>query len=80
MNRPPNPSRAIRRLVAVVAVPGLLVAGCSSEPTQDDEQLPADAGTVVPPDSAGVGGGAPIDNLDPVEGADDVDGDGEPDE
>lgn len=60
----------------------LSVAACSSGASDDDR--PADVGTVRPPDSVGVGGGVPVDNLQPDvadqerQTIDDVDGDGGP--
>ena len=45
------------------------LAACSSDGTDDpsndgDPDTPVDEGTVVPPVDVGVGGGAPVDNLD----------------
>lgn len=91
----PN-SRRSGRSVAALAVSSLLFMACSSaavdDNTNDDpandtgsvldgDSNPDNQDTVVPPDSVGVGGGVPVDNLDPnVEpGADDTDGDGAPD-
>ena len=51
-------------MLAAVAVPALLVAGCSSDggddPSDDGEPTPVDDGTVVPDE----GDFAPVDNLD----------------
>lgn len=84
-------ARAVRWVVAPLAAISL-AAGCGSAPPGDDSDDPAEdvgtdstepgvEGTVTPRNDVGVGGGVPIDNLNPeVEpGADDVDGDGAPD-
>ncbi len=80
-----------RRAAISVAVAGLLVTACGSAPADDGPDAPAetDGGanpeildTVVPENDIGVGGGEPVDNLNPnVEpGADDLDGDGAPED
>lgn len=62
--------RSTRLLVAALAVPVLVLAGCSSSDEEEDlfddgdPDTPVDMGTVVPPDDQGVGGGAPVDNVD----------------
>ncbi len=59
-----------RRTTVVLAVSLLSIAGCSGsdggdDPLDDgDPTTPVDLGTVVPPVNNGVGGGAPVDNLD----------------
>jgi len=73
--------RTIRSL-STVALLALGVTACGSDSSDDDP--PVDVGTVVPPDSVGVGAGVPVDNLQPdvadqdYQGVDDVDGDGSP--
>lgn len=76
--------RRLRRVSAALTLATLVLAsGCGSD--DPDVGPPADSGTVVPPDPNGVGGGVPVDNLDPdvadttYQVADDTDGDGAPD-
>ena len=79
-----NASRpsSLRRALAGAVLPALVVASCGSAPDDDPpadggaSEDPADAGTVVPPDDIGVGGGEPIDDLANEDEQDDVDGDG----
>lgn len=77
--------RPRRGLLAVTAAGALLLASaCSSDDAGDDDDPPAVEGTVVPPDPNGVGGGVPVDNLNPdvadqsFQTVDDVDGDADP--
>lgn len=95
-SRAPFSGARASRVVAGFAMASLLVVACSSETIDDNrndgppdntgsmedgDSNPDNQDTVVPPVSVGVGGGAPVDNLDSeVEPAtDDVDGDGSPD-
>lgn len=55
--------------VSVAALGTLSLAGCGSDSQVDplddgDPSTPVDQGTVVPDDPNGVGGGAPVDNVD----------------
>jgi hypothetical protein len=55
--------------VAIGCLAAVSFTACASDtsddPTNDgDPDTPVDEGTVVPPDDIGVGGGAPVDNLD----------------
>lgn len=71
-------------LLATLTATLLVVTACGSESSDDDPSAPIDSGTVVPPDDNGVGGGVPVDNLNPNvadserQELDDVDGDGDP--
>lgn len=61
--------RSARLVVAALAVSTIAVAGCSSSDQEEDlfndgdPNTPVDVGTVVPPVDQGVGGGAPVDNV-----------------
>ena len=63
-------TRSARRSVAVLSIAALTFVGCSGSDGDDDPlndgdpSTPVDQGSVVPPVQNGVGGGAPVDNLD----------------
>ncbi|MFN3255319.1 MAG: hypothetical protein ACE37B_06460 [Ilumatobacter sp.] len=65
--RPDALTRRRRRLVPALMALTLAGAACGSDDGSDPEPTdpPVNEGTVIPPEDVGIGGGVPVDNLDP---------------